>query len=34
VPKGFSRIIRERSARPLRRRVSTIPGAATGGTDR
>ena len=34
VPKGFSRIMRERSARPVRRSVSTIPGAATGGTDR
>ena len=33
VPKGFSRIMRERAARPVRRRVSTIPGAASGGTD-
>ena len=34
VPKGFSRIMRERSASPARRNVSTIPGAATGGTER
>ena len=34
VPNGFSRIIRERSARPVRRSVWTMPGAATGGTDR
>jgi hypothetical protein len=34
VPNGFSMIIRARSARPVRRRVSTMPADAAGGTER